>query len=302
MLPELADYSTFSQPPSFFTHHSKRRKQLSALKQRIWCNEVLILTTHANTHLPEKILWDRAIQAAQEGACTHLVPEVHSDGNPPVQERLNVVPPAWKPHKKTKETIAVAYSEMPWMDEFRLHQTSLALYLHQQDHGTSGKFSLFKYRSSSCTHQWSIHTTTQCLRELPVPSNRQEVEADWPKISQKISYLLEKSKQNSLRSQPNTLSRRPFKPLFAGHCAVPPSFLPVHRYVQHVPWTHHRLIANHAPEVWKLLIVRIVKVHLPEENIKKLRRTSCNDSPHYWLSVSNPPDLPYMAFTFPFVS
>lgn len=62
---------------------------------------------------------------------------------------------------------------------------------------------------------------------------------------------------------------------------VPPSFLPVHGYVQHIPRTHHRLVANHIPEVWELLIVRIVKVHLTEENIKKLRRPSCNDSSHY---------------------
>jgi len=86
----------------------------------------------------------------QEGACTYLVPEVHSDGNPPIQERLDMVPPAQKPHKKRKETIAAAYSEIPWTDEFREHKTSLALY-HHQDLGTSAKLSLFKYRCFSCT-------------------------------------------------------------------------------------------------------------------------------------------------------
>lgn len=52
------------------------------------------MTTCANTALSEKVHWNRSTQAAQEGACTHLVPEVHSDGNPAIQERLNMVPPA----------------------------------------------------------------------------------------------------------------------------------------------------------------------------------------------------------------
>lgn len=58
-----------------------------------------MMTARANTALFETTFWDRDIQGVQKGACTHLVPEVHSDGNPTIQERLNVVPPAWKDQK-----------------------------------------------------------------------------------------------------------------------------------------------------------------------------------------------------------
>lgn len=104
MLPVLAAYSTFSQSHSSSHTHLKRGKS-SFQKQRTWCHEVLILTKCANTSLPEKILWDGAIQAVLEGAYTHLVPEVHSDSNPSIQERLNVVPPAWKSHKKKENKL-----------------------------------------------------------------------------------------------------------------------------------------------------------------------------------------------------
>lgn len=111
MLPELVAYSTVPQSPSS-SHTQLWRGKSSFQKQGTWCHEVLISTMCANTSLPEKIIWDGAIQAV-------LVLTLYQ------KFTVMVIPPFRRDSmwchlhgnhiKKRKETIAVAYSEIPWM-------------------------------------------------------------------------------------------------------------------------------------------------------------------------------------------
>lgn len=147
MLTELTDYSTFSQTPSSL--HTTRNTESSFKLSSTGFGTVKLLQwqhTPMQLYFKKSVHWNRSTQA-----CTHLVPEVHSDGNPAIQERLNVVPPAQGQQEKESETIATAYRQVfGKLCVFKLHWTILALYIHHKDHRTFDEVSLFKYRSFSC--------------------------------------------------------------------------------------------------------------------------------------------------------